>query len=72
MIKMYKWKIEIILKSGKEVTVYYEGVENSSGDVANKVLAERENTVNGFSNKDNTKNIFINISEIASAAISIA
>lgn len=69
---MYKWKIELILKSGKEVTVYYEGIEHSSGDVANKVLTGHENTVNGFSNENNTKNIFIKIGEIASAAISIA
>ena len=67
---MYKWEIEIILKSGKELTVYYKGDENNSMAVANKMLAGRENTMNGFNNDDGTKNIFVNISEIASASIS--
>lgn len=69
---MYKWKIDIILKSGKELTVYYEGVESNSQAVAEKVLVGMANTLNGFSNKNGTKNIFINISEIASASISVA
>ena len=69
---MYKWKIEIILKSGKEVTVYYEGIETSSGAVADKVLTGSENTLNGFYNEDNTKNVLVKLGEIASAAISIA
>ena len=69
---MYNWKIEIILKSGKDVTVYYKGSENNSTAVANKVLVGASNTLNGFSNEDNTKNIFVNISEIAVASISAA
>lgn len=69
---MYKWKIEIILKSGKELIVYYKGVENNSTAVATNVLTGNENTMNGFSNEDTTKNIFVNISEIAAASISIA
>ena len=69
---MYKWKIEFILKSGKELTAYYEGAENSSHAVANKILTGNKNTINGFGNEDNTKNIFVKISEIASASISVA
>lgn len=69
---MYKWKIEIILKSGKELTVYYVGNARSSETVAYTMLAGKENTLNGFSNEDGTKNIFVNISEIATASISIA
>ncbi len=69
---MYKWKIEIILKSGKEITVYYRGYENESGKVANKMLTGNENTINGFINDDGTKNIFVKIGEIASASISRA
>lgn len=72
VIEMYKWKIEIILKSGKEVTVYYRGNESNSTEVANKVLAGRENEMNGFGNEDGTKNILIKLGEIASAAISVA
>lgn len=67
---MYKWKIDIILKSGKELTVYHQGDQNNSHTVATALLAGRENTLNGFSNKNGTENIFINISEIACASIS--
>lgn len=68
---MYKWKIEIIFKSGKELTVYYNGYENDSGKVANKMLTGNDNTINGFGNEDGTKNVFVKIGEIASASISI-
>jgi hypothetical protein len=67
---MYTWKIEIIFKSGKELTVYYRGYENDSDKVANKMLTGNENTINGFSNDDGTKNVFVKIGEIASASIS--
>ena len=66
---MYEWKIDIILKSGKELTVYYRGYENSSGKVAEKTLTGDLNSLNGFSNKDRTKNILVKISEIAAASI---
>lgn len=69
---MYKWKIQFILKSGKELTVYYEGNENSSGGVAKKMLTGDMNTLNGFMNKDDTENIFVRIGEVASASISKA
>ena len=69
---MYKWKIEFILNSGKELTVYYAGSENNSTDVAKKMLTGNENTINGFSNEDGTKNIFVNIGEVAAASISAA
>ena len=68
---MYKWKIEFILKSGKEITAYYAGTETTSTAVANKMLAGNENTMNGFSNEDNTKNILVKIGEVASASISV-
>lgn len=69
---MYKWKIEFVLKSGKELTAYYEGTEGNTADVANKILTGDANSMNGFSDKDKTKHIFIKIGEIASASISIA
>ena len=69
---MYKWKIELIFKSGKELTVYYKGYENNSNAVANKMLTGNENTINGFSNENETKNVFVKIGEIESASISIA
>lgn len=69
---MYKWKLEFILKSGKELTVYYSGAENSSLAVATKLLTGNENTMNGFLNEAGTKNIFVKIGEIAAASISEA
>lgn len=69
---MYKWKIEIILKSGKELTVYYEGTESNSYDVASKILVGDLNMMNGFGNKNGTKNIYIRLGEIAYASISAA
>lgn len=67
---MYKWKIEFILNSGKELIGYYEGTENNTMDVAKKMLAGDKNTLNGFNNKDKTKHIFVRVGEIASASIS--
>ena len=67
---MNKWKIEFILKSGKEVTVYYKGYESNSTEVANKMLTGNENAMNGFSNEDGTKNVFVKIGEVAAASIS--
>ena len=52
------------------MTVYYRGIENNSDSVANKMLTGNENTINGFSNEDGTKNVFVKIGEIASASIS--
>ena len=69
---MYEWKIDIILNSGKELTVYYEGDEDNSGDVAKKLFTGDMNTLNGFSNKDRTKNIFVKIGEVAAVSISAA
>ena len=69
---MYKWKIEIILKSGKELTVYHGSDKNNSRDVANSILAGDCNAMNGFSDKNGTKNIFVKLGEIAAASISIA
>jgi len=69
---MYNWKIELILHSGKELTVYYSGCENNSSAVANKLLSGNINTMNSFSNLDKTKEIFVKIGEIAAASISVA
>ena len=72
MHNIKKWKIEVILKSGKELTMYYKGNEDSSDAVARKVLTGNDNTLNGFSNEDDTKNVFVKLGEIASASISVA
>lgn len=70
---MYKWKIDIILKiSGKQLTVYYSGDEDNSNAVAN-LLLDHSYTSNfkGFPNEDGTKNVFVDVTEIASFTISI-
>lgn len=67
---MYNWKMEIILNSGKELTVYYRGYENNSDEVARKMLTGNPNAMNGFNNDDGTKNVFVKIGEIASVSIS--
>lgn len=69
---MYRWKIEIILNSGKELTVYYEGIENNSDAVATTTLTGPQNNLSGFSNEDGTKNVFVRLGEVASFAISAA
>ena len=69
---MYEWKIDIILKSGKELTVYYKGQEKYSSDVVNNFFTGDVNTLTGFSNKDRTKNIFVRIGEVAAVSISAA
>ena len=69
---MYEWKIDIILNSGKELSVYYKGEEKYSYDVANKFFTGNINTLNGFGNKDRTKNIFVRIGEVAAVSISVA
>lgn len=67
---MYKWKIDIVLHSGKELTVYYEGEENNSGDVAKKRLfAGTLNVFNSFYDDTKTKIIFVKVGEIAAATI---
>ena len=69
---MYKWKIELILKSGKELTVYYKNDINNSLLIANEMLISNQNGMFSFMDKDETKHIFVKRSEIASAAISVA
>ncbi len=68
---MYKWVIDIIFKySGKELRVYYSGDESNSNAVAELLLDHSYNSnFKGFSNVDGTKNIFINVNEIASFTI---
>lgn len=67
---MHKWKIGFIFKYGKELTVYYEGLERNSGAVANKILSGSENDFKEFNNEDNTENIFVKLGEIISVSIS--
>ena len=60
---MYEWKIDIIFKSGKEY---------SSAVVAERFFTGDVNTLNGFGNKEGTKDIYIKIGEVAAVSISVA
>ena len=66
---MNKWKIDIILNSGKELTVCYEGPEMNTGAVAEKVLTGSRNSLVGFASEDGAKNVLITVGEIAAASI---
>lgn len=70
---MYKWKIDIILKiSGKQLAVYYSGNEDNSNAVAELLLNHSySSSFKGFLNEDGTKNVFVDVNEIASFTISV-
>lgn len=68
---MYKWKIEIILNSGKEITVYYENKKNGLLDVGKEILEGNVKDIVAFSDKDRMKQIFIKKEEIAYMAVSV-
>lgn len=67
---MYKWNIEITLKSGKTLSVFYKGPEINSGDVANLVLKGGNYSMNGFLDRTGTHNILVLVGEIAALDIS--
>lgn len=68
---MSSWLVVATLRSGREVTVLYEGPETNSGDVANKVMAGGSLTMNSFYDKTKTHNILILVGEIAALDISV-
>ena len=67
---MYQWNVEITLKSGKQISVIYEGRESNSVDVANKVMSGGTLTMNGFYDSTKTHNILVLVGEIAALDIS--
>ncbi len=67
---MYRWKFNIILKSGKKIIAYDENDWNTSSKVANEYFAGNMNDIISLGNKDGTTNILIRRSEIALMAIS--
>lgn len=67
---MNRWNVTIILKSGKELNVIYEGPETQSSEVASKVMTGNFNTMNGFFDRTKTHNILVLVGEIAALDIS--
>ena len=69
---MYKWKIDLILKSGKELTAFYENDKDGSLNVGKELLEGEDNLIIGsLNNKNKTEQIFIRRSEIASMTVSM-
>ena len=68
---MNNWLVNITLKSGKELTVIYEGSETQSGEVANRVMAGGSLSMNGFYDTTKTHNILVLVGEIAALDISV-
>lgn len=62
---MYKWKIQITLKSGVEKTLLLKCDENESGKVTKKYFEGTDNTFIGMSDLSEKRNVFIKIGEIA-------
>lgn len=70
---MYKWKLDFILKSGKELTAFYENDKDGSFEVGKALLYGTDSGIIGCLNNENkTKHIFIKQSEIASMTVSMA
>jgi predicted phosphodiesterase len=71
---MYKWKIKLILKSGKETLVYYCGDEQSSNELAEKLLPQclQENTFSVFGNEDSSEAICVKMCEVVCMSFSVA
>lgn len=65
-MEMIKWKITIILKSGKIVKGIYESGKTNSLEVAREMLPERKPTnVFGFKSEDGNKNVFVMVTEVS-------
>lgn len=69
MQKMNKWEIKVILKSGKELSIYYSGKEDNSDDIAKLILNGDVGTFRGFKNMNGHENTLINVGEIAAISI---
>ena len=69
---MYKWKIDISLKSGQSISGIYQGPETDSFNVG-KVLLQDEPTVAVFAimSLDEEAQVFVLRSEVAAMGISI-
>lgn len=69
---MYKWKLDFILKSGKELTAFYENDKDGSLNVGKELLEGEDDVIIGSLNDRNkTQQIFIRRGDIASMAVSI-
>lgn len=68
---MYRWKIELILKSGKELTVYYESKTAKNSRIVAEEILDNVFRYTNFNNEDDTKAILVRLDEIAAVTISV-
>lgn len=64
---MNKWRIDINLKNGNDIAGHYEGVEDNSMDVANKLFFGKRSTdlISLESATVRAQHIFVTAGEIA-------
>lgn len=67
---IYKWKFEMILKSGEKLVAYDKNSLGDSSKVADKYIAGNMNDILSLSNKKGTANILVRKGEIAVMTIS--
>lgn len=69
---MNKWKVTIILKSGKVVKGIYESSKTNSLEVAREMLPEYKLTnVFGFKSENENENVFVVATEVAAFTIGV-
>lgn len=69
---MYKWKIDISLKNGQNISGLYRGPEENSFDVGKVLIVDDPSvTVFAIMSLDETAQLFIMRDEVAAMGISI-
>ena len=66
---MYKWHITYELVGGQTITGIYEGPENNSNDVANRILIGGENDFFGLHGSYNTSNLLVRNRDVSAVDI---
>lgn len=69
---MNKWKIDFVMRSGNTIAGLYEGPENDSASVANKLLAGDPNCFEGMYSLYGygKENLLVKKGEVVAATIS--
>lgn len=66
---LYFWKIEVMLKSGREIVGYDKNHFNNSIDLAKHIFSDDSSLIS-LGDKIGTKNTIIKVNEIAAITIS--
>lgn len=71
-MEKYIWNVDIVLKSGKELTMCWVGEETSAKEIGEKLLVTNNmNNMFSLCNLERTKQFFVRVGEVASMAISL-